>query len=59
MRWEEHVSYMGEARNVYKLLVRKPEWRRPCGRCRHGGEGNNRIDRIDIGWIDVDCIHLT
>jgi hypothetical protein len=29
MRWVGHVAYMGEMRNAYKILVRKPEWKRP------------------------------
>jgi hypothetical protein len=34
MRWAGHVARMGEKRNVYKLLVGKPEGRRPLGRPR-------------------------
>jgi hypothetical protein len=34
MRWVGHVARMGEKRNVYKLLVGKPEGRRPLGRPR-------------------------
>jgi hypothetical protein len=34
MRWAEHVARMGEKRNVYRLLVRKPEGKRPLGRPR-------------------------
>jgi hypothetical protein len=38
MRWAGHVARMGEERNVYRVLVRKPEGKRPlvklgvCGR---------------------------
>jgi hypothetical protein len=32
MRWAGHVSRMGEKRNAYRLLVGKPEGRRPLGR---------------------------
>jgi hypothetical protein len=32
MRWVGHVARMGEKRNVYKLLVGKPEGKRPLGR---------------------------
>jgi hypothetical protein len=31
MRWEEHVARMGEMRNAYKILVRKPEAKRALG----------------------------
>jgi hypothetical protein len=32
MRWEEQVACMGEGRNVYRILVGKPEGKRPLGR---------------------------
>jgi hypothetical protein len=32
MGWEWHVAQMGENRNMYRLLVRKPERKRPLGR---------------------------
>jgi hypothetical protein len=34
MRWAEHVARMGEGRNVYRVLVGKPEGKRPFGRPR-------------------------
>jgi hypothetical protein len=40
---------MGEMRNVYKILVRKPEGKRPLGRPGHRWEGNIRIDLKEIG----------
>jgi hypothetical protein len=35
VRWAGHVARMGEKRNVYRLLVGKPERKRPLGRPRH------------------------
>jgi hypothetical protein len=35
MRWAGHVARMGEERKVYKVLVGKPEGKRPLGRPRH------------------------
>jgi hypothetical protein len=35
MRWSGHVARMGEERKVYKVLVGKPEGKRPLGRPRH------------------------
>jgi hypothetical protein len=35
MRWVGHVAHMGEERNVYKVLMEKPEGKRPLGRSRH------------------------
>jgi hypothetical protein len=32
MRWEEHVACMGEKRNAYRILMGKPEGKRPLGR---------------------------
>jgi hypothetical protein len=34
MRWAEHVARMGEKKNVYRLMVGKPEGKRPLGRPR-------------------------
>jgi hypothetical protein len=38
MRWERHVACKGEMGNAYRILVRKPEGKRPLGRprCRWG-----------------------
>jgi hypothetical protein len=35
MRLEEHVARMGEKRNAYRLLIYKPDGKRPQGRPRH------------------------
>jgi hypothetical protein len=37
MRWAGHVARMGEKRNVYRLLIGKPEGKRPLRRPRRGG----------------------
>jgi hypothetical protein len=39
MRWAGHVARMGERRGAYRVLVEKPEGRRPLGRPRHRWEG--------------------
>jgi hypothetical protein len=44
MSWAENVARMGEKRNEYRLLVGKPEGKRPLGRTRLGGW-------IILGWI--------
>jgi hypothetical protein len=56
MRWEGHVSRMGEKRNAYRLLVGKPEGKRPLGRPRRRWVDNIRIG--EVGWSDVDWISL-
>jgi hypothetical protein len=47
---------MGEKRNVYRLLVGKPEGRRPLGRQRRRWIGNIEIDILEIGLSVVDWI---
>jgi hypothetical protein len=37
MRWAGHVARMGEKRNAYRIVVGKPEGKRPLGRKRHRG----------------------
>jgi hypothetical protein len=44
MRWVRHVARMGEKRNVYRLLVGKPEGKRPLGRPSHGWMDNIKMD---------------
>jgi hypothetical protein len=52
MRWEGHAAHMGEMRNVYKILVGKPEGRRQFGRPRHRWEDNIRMDRVRSCELD-------
>jgi hypothetical protein len=47
MRWEEHVARLGEKRNAYRILVGKPEGKRPLGRPRRTWKNNIRIDLIE------------
>jgi ribosome biogenesis protein Nip4 len=49
---------MGEERNVYKVLMVKPEGKRPLERPRHRWEDGIRMDLREIGWGSVDWIHL-
>jgi hypothetical protein len=58
MRWMGHVSRMGEVRGAYNILVASPEGRRPLGRPRHRWEDNIEMDHREIGFGDVDQIHL-
>jgi hypothetical protein len=53
-----HVARMGEKRNVYRLLVRKPEGKRPLGRPRRRWIDNIKIDLFEIGVNVVDWIGL-
>jgi hypothetical protein len=51
-------STNGENRNAYRILVGKPEGKRPLGRPRRTWEDNIRIDLRDIGWGGMDWIDL-
>jgi hypothetical protein len=55
----EPCSTNGEKRNPYRLLVRKPEGKRPLGRPRRRWVDNIRMDIGEVGWGDVDWIGLT
>jgi hypothetical protein len=56
MRWAGHVARMGEKRNAYRLLVGKPEGKRPLGRPRRRWVDNIRMDIGEVEWGDVDWI---
>jgi hypothetical protein len=58
MRWAGHVARMGEKRNAYRLLVGKPEVKRPLGRPRRRWVDDIKIDLGEVGWGDVDWIGL-
>jgi hypothetical protein len=49
MRWVGHVARMGEERKVYKVLMGKPEGKRPLGRPRCRWEGGMKMDLREIG----------
>jgi hypothetical protein len=56
--WAEHVARMGEKTNAYKLLVGKPEGKRPLRRPRCRWVVNIRMDLVEVGWGDVNWIGL-
>jgi len=49
---------MGERRGVYRILVGKPEGRRPLGRPRRRWEDNIKMDLQEVGCRGMDCIEL-
>jgi hypothetical protein len=49
---------MGDGRNMYRVLVGKPEGKRPLGRPRRRWEDGIKMDLEEIGWEGVDWIHL-
>jgi hypothetical protein len=48
----------GEKRNAYRILVGKPEGKRPLGRPRCRWVENIKMDLRDIGWVGMDWINL-
>jgi hypothetical protein len=58
MRWVGHVAQIGQKMNAYRLLVGKPEEKRPLGRPRRRWMDNIRMDLVEVGWGDVDWIGL-
>jgi hypothetical protein len=54
MRWAGHVAQMGEKRNECRLLVGKPEGKRPLGTPRRRWVNNIKMDLLGIGWGGVD-----
>jgi len=49
---------MGEGRGIYRVLVGKPEGKRPMGRARHRWEDNIKIDLQEVGCGGMDWIEL-
>jgi hypothetical protein len=49
MKWAGHVACIGQDRKVYKVLVRKPEGKRPLGRPRRRWEDGIRMNFTEIG----------
>jgi hypothetical protein len=57
MRWAGHVVRMGEKRTAYKIIVGKPEGKRPLGRPKRRWMDNIKIDlreRGRMGWYGLD-----
>jgi len=49
MRWAGHVAHMGEGIGVHRVLVGRPEGKRPLGRPRRRWEDNIKMDRQEVG----------
>jgi hypothetical protein len=58
MRWAGHVARMREMRNAHRILVGKPEGKRPLGRPRRRWVDNIKIDLRERGWDGMDWIDL-
>ena len=58
IRWAGHVARIGDGRGVYRVVVGKPEGRRPLGRPRRRWEDNIRMDLKEVGCGGMDWIEL-
>ena len=58
MGWVGHVARMGERRGVYRVLVGKPEGKRPISRPRRRWENNINMDLQEVGCGGMDWIEL-
>ena len=58
MRCAGHVARVGERRGVYRVLVGKPEGKRPMGRPRRRLDENIKMDLQEVGCGDMDWIEL-
>ena len=58
IRWAEHVARMGEERGAYRVLVGKPEGKRPLGRPRCRWVDNIRMELQEVGCAYMDWIGL-
>ena len=58
MRWAKHATRMGERRGVYRVLVGKPEGKKPLGRPRRRWEDNIKMDLQEVGCGGIDWIEL-
>jgi len=58
MRWAGHVARMGEDRVVHRVLVGKPEGKKPLGRPRRRWEDNIKMDVQEVGWGRGDWMEL-
>ena len=58
MRWAGHVARVGEDRGVHRVLVGKPEGKRPLGRPRRRWEDNIKMDLQEVGVGRRDWMEL-
>jgi hypothetical protein len=58
MRWAGHAARMGEGKGAYRILVGRPEGRRPLGRPRRRWEDNIKMDLQEVGLGGMDWIAM-
>jgi len=55
---EGYVAHTVERRGAYRVLVSRPEGKRPLGRPRPRRKDNIKIDLQEVGWGDMDWMYL-
>jgi hypothetical protein len=58
LRWVGHVARMGDSRGGYRVLLGKPEGKRPRGRPRRRRDDNIKMDLLEVGCGGMDWIEL-
>jgi hypothetical protein len=58
MRWAGHVASVGATRNACRILVGKPEGKRPLGRLGRRYDNNIKMYLREIGWGGMDWVDL-
>jgi hypothetical protein len=58
MRWVGHVARMGERRGVYRVLVGKPDGKKPLGRTRRRWEDVIKTDLQELGFGGMERIEV-
>jgi len=58
MRWAGHVARMGEDRGLHRVLVGKPEGKRPLGRPGRRWEDNIKVDLQEVGGVHGDWMEM-
>jgi hypothetical protein len=61
MRWARHVVVMAERKGVYRVLIAKPEGKRPLGGPRRRGKDNIKMDLQEVGcgiWARLNWLRI-
>jgi hypothetical protein len=61
MKWVEHLAGMWEGRSLYRVLVGKPEGKRPFGRPCHRWEDNIKLDLQEVrcgAWTELSWLRI-
>ncbi|KAJ4435318.1 hypothetical protein ANN_17928 [Periplaneta americana] len=58
LRWAGHVARRGESRNAYRVLVGRPEGKRPSGRPKRTWEDNIKMELREVEYDDREWINL-